>query len=317
MPKRVDQNAFDDFLNDVGDEALDQSANEVVTSVTARKQDNQILIVPIDQIDDYPNNPLKVKDDLNMQKLMASIAKRGINAESVVVRQKPNGRYELLAGHRRKFALLKLGIDKIRAEVRNVDDEEAEEIVLNSNMQHRDQWDPSEKIEQIYRLYVHRKKKAGRKKQGAGEEVGATEDILADEVKMSHSNLSIYIKLHDLSDVFKQALDTKDLNKNTAYQISFLDHDSQTLVLIAVKGDYSILSLDRAKEIRKAYELNKLDEEKLQKILGSEAKEKEEEKEAKIWKQIQKELPRKMSKPQAYSFLLDVLKKAKKEGLIQ
>ena len=315
MPKKIDQNAALEFLNEE-DESLDQSANDVVSSVTKRNIENQVSLLPIDQVDDYPNNPMKVKDDDDMKRLMASIEKSGgINTESVIVRQKPNGRFELLAGHRRKFALIHLNRNLIRAEIRNVDDEEAEEIVIDSNMQHRTSLEESEIIRQLYRLYELRRKRAGRKKQGSEEEVGSTKNIIADEIKMSPSKIQMYIKLHDLSKEYIQAIDQKEITKNAAYHIAFLDPESQNLVLDTA-GDFSVITLDKAKEIHKAYEKKELNQKKIINIFGKESKADNSDKTSEIWRQIEKELPKKMSKANAYKYILDVLRKAKAQNLI-
>lgn len=103
----------------------------------------KIYDIPIDQIDDFPEHPFKVRDDEDMENLVESIRERGVITPATV-RQKDNGRYELISGHRRKRACEKIGLESIRCEVVELTKEEATILMVESNFQ-RSEILPSEK----------------------------------------------------------------------------------------------------------------------------------------------------------------------------
>ena len=128
------------------------------SSPNAETKQEKVLFVPLSSIDDFPDHPFQVKNDAEMQKLMTSIQIEGV-LSPLIVRQKENGRYELISGHRRKYACQSLNLKQVPVIVRNFSREEAVIAMVDSNLQ-RERILPSEKA------YAYRMKMEAMKHQG-------------------------------------------------------------------------------------------------------------------------------------------------------
>ena len=117
------------------------------SSPNAETKQEKVLFVPLTSIDDFPDHPFQVKDDEEMQKLMTSIQIEGV-LSPLIVRQKENGRYELISGHRRKYACQSLNLEQVPVIVRDFSREEAVIAMVDSNLQ-RERILPSEKSTRI------------------------------------------------------------------------------------------------------------------------------------------------------------------------
>lgn len=124
----------------------------------AETKQETVLFVPLSTIDDFPDHPFQVKDDAEMQKLLASIQQEGV-LTPLTVRQKENGRYELISGHCRKYACQSLNLEQVPVIVRDFSREEAVMAMVDSNLQ-RERILPSEKA------YAYRMKMEAMKHQG-------------------------------------------------------------------------------------------------------------------------------------------------------
>ena len=159
---------------------------------------DKILDIPIKDIDDFPDHPYKIRDDEDMEALVESIGERGVITPALV-RKKEDGRYELIAGHRRKRAIEILGLDKLRCEVKDVTPEEATILMVESNFQRSDIL-PSEKAFAYKMRYDAMKKDIGRPSKktvpvGQVYEEGATREILSSYSKDSSTQIQRYIRL--------------------------------------------------------------------------------------------------------------------------
>lgn len=118
------------------------------------------VIIPIDQITDFPNHPYKVKNDEKMQSMVQSVKEMGV-IYPVIVRKKDNGKYEMISGHRRKMASVLAGKKKIKCIVKNLTDDEATILMVDSNIQ-MEEILPSEKA-YSYKMKLDAIKHQGRK----------------------------------------------------------------------------------------------------------------------------------------------------------
>ena len=127
------------------------------------------VIIPIDQITDFPNHPYKVKNDEKMQSMVQSVKEMGV-IYPVIVRKKDNGKYEMISGHRRKMASVLAGKKKIKCIVKNLTDDEATILMVDSNIQ-REEILPSEKA-YSYKMKLDAIKHQGRKIEETSNQLG-------------------------------------------------------------------------------------------------------------------------------------------------
>jgi len=171
----------------------------------AERQENKlprIHDIPLILIDDFPDHPFQVRMDEDMQQLVESITERGI-LTPITLREKENGRYEIVSGHRRKKACEIAGLSTVRAEIRNMSRDEAIIYMVESNFQ-RSQILPSEKAFSYKMRLEAMKRQAGRPSKENGGPVGhnfvgrKSRDILAEETTDSARQVQRYIRLTEL-----------------------------------------------------------------------------------------------------------------------
>lgn len=162
----------------------------------------KIYDIPLSEIDDFPDHPFKVKLDEDMDQLVASVKERGI-ITPVTLRQKEDGRYELVSGHRRKKACELAGLDSIKAEVKELTKDEAIILMVESNLQ-RSTILPSEKAFSYKMRLEAMKRQAGRPAKDNYSPVGnnslgtKSSDEMADQVGESKNTIFRYIRLTEL-----------------------------------------------------------------------------------------------------------------------
>ncbi len=186
--------------------------------------------IPIGFIDDFPNHPFKVMDDEEMYDLVQSIKEYGL-ITPVVVRQKKDGRYELISGHRRKKACIYAGFEEIRAEVIELDDDEATLYMIDANLQ-RTKILPSEKA------FAYKMQLEAMKRQGARTDLTSvpmaqklkgktSRDILGEMVGESQDNVRRYIRLTNLAPELLEIVDNESMALRPAVEISYLPYKLQ------------------------------------------------------------------------------------------
>ena len=137
------------------------SLDDLFTTQEQRDAEDYVIPIPLEQIDDFPNHPYKVRDDDKMKELSESIKTYGVS-QPVIVRKKEDGRYEMISGHRRKFASQLAGKKDIMAIVKDLTDEEATILMVDSNENQREEILPSEKAFAYKMKMEAMKKQAGR-----------------------------------------------------------------------------------------------------------------------------------------------------------
>ena len=208
------------------------SAKGLLTSVdslftTQAERDDAKLTrveeIPIDLIDDFPNHPYKVRMDDSMARLIESVSEHGV-LEPALVRPKPDGRYEMVAGHRRKEASIHAQIPVMRCIVQDMTDDQAVIIMVDSNL-HREEILPSEKAF-AYRMKLEAMKRQGQRTDLTCAPVGhklanpKARDILATEAGESKSQVQRYIRLTYLIPPLLELVDNSVLKEKGTMQIA-------------------------------------------------------------------------------------------------
>ena len=197
---------------------------------------NQVQQIPLDEIDSFPNHPFKVRDDEDMEQLVESIREKGVLTPATV-RQKPDGRYELISGHRRKHACERAGLKELPALIVKMDDDEAVIRMVDANLQ-REHILPSEKA------FAYKAKLDAMKRQGkrtdltsvqvapklAAEQIAETDGTSKDTVKR-------YIRLTYLIPELLQKVDEEKLPFMTGVTLSYLRTAEQEALLKIMDGN--------------------------------------------------------------------------------
>ena len=208
------------------------SAKGLLTSVdslftTQAERDDAKLTrveeIPIDLIDDFPNHPYKVRMDDSMARLIESVGEHGV-LEPALVRPKSDGRYEMVAGHRRKEASIHAQIPVMRCIVQDMTDDQAVIIMVDSNL-HREEILPSEKAF-AYRMKLEAMKRQGKRTDLTSDPVGQklrgrySVEVLAEEAAESKSQVQRYIRLTYLIPSLLELVDNSVLKEKGTMQIA-------------------------------------------------------------------------------------------------
>ena len=239
-----------------------------------QRQENKlpkIYDIPISEIDDFPEHPFKVRDDEDMDNLIESIRVRGVITPATV-RKKPDGRYEMVSGHRRKRACEKLGMETLRCEVVEMSREEATIIMVESNFQ-RSTILPSEKA-YAYKLRLDAMNRQGQRSDltsgpvGQKSETVNSRDELAENVIDSARQIQRYIRLTNLVPELLEFVDEGKIKMRPAVELSYLDEETQRDVVDRIDETGAFPSHDQALRIRKACEAGQIDYEGVMEIMA-------------------------------------------------
>ena len=235
---------------------------------------SKIRDIPLTEIDDFPDHPFKVRDDEDIAQLTESIKERGVITPATV-RQKEDGRYELISGHRRKRACELAGFDTLRCEVVDLNRDEATILMVESNYQ-RSQILPSEKAYAYKMRLEAMKRQAGRPSKengvpvGHDSLVGKSRELLAAEGQDSNTQIQRYIRLTNLVPELLEYVDEGRIKMRPAVELSFLDEDSQRDVVDEIDLNDATPSHDQTIRMRKFFEEGKLTTEAIQAIMSEE-----------------------------------------------
>ena len=235
---------------------------------------SKIRDIPLTEIDDFPDHPFKVRDDEDMAQLIESIKERGIITPATV-RQKEDGRYELISGHRRKRACELAGFDTLRCEVVELNRDEATILMVESNYQ-RSQILPSEKAFAYKMRSEAMKRQAGRPSKDNSSPVGIdlrgkqSLDLMSEECGDSRNQIHRYICLTKLVPELLDYVDEGRIKMRPAVELSYLDEDSQRDVVDEIDLNDATPSHDQTIRMRKFFEEGKLTTEAVQAIMSEE-----------------------------------------------
>ena len=234
----------------------------------------RIQDIPIAEIDDFPNHPFHVDIDDAMREMAESVKRFGILSPAVV-RQKEDGRYELISGHRRKKACELAGIDKMPVIVRNMDRDEAIIFMVDSNLQ-RERLLPSEKAFSYKMRLEAMKRKAGRPTLNNYSPVGnnlqekPSSQELADIAGESKNQIFRYIRLTELIPDLLQIVDDGKIAFRPAVELSYLTKEEQASLHEAMESEDCTPSLAQAIKIKKFSQEGRLSDDVILSILSEE-----------------------------------------------
>lgn len=222
------------------------------------KGQETVCTVPISLIDDFAEHPFQVRDDEDMERLIQSIDNNGVL--NPVILRKNGERYELIAGHRRKHACLRLGISGIPAIVRELSRDEAVVEMVDSNLQ-REHILPSEKAYAYKMKMDAMKRKAGRPKENSTPMVSnlRTDEIIGEESGESREQVRRYIRLTELIPELLTMVDEEKIAFRPAVELSYLTRDEQTDLLETIESEDCTPSLAQAIRMKNLSKVGKLD----------------------------------------------------------
>ena len=228
----------------------------------------KIRDIPIEQIDDFPDHPYKVRDDEDMMQLVTSIRERGVITPATV-RQKEDGRYELISGHRRKRASEIAGFGTLRCEVVELDRDEATILMVESNLQ-RSQILPSEKAFAYKMRLEAMKRKAGRPSKDNLVPVGQnySREQLSEQTGESQTQIQRIIRLTELVPELLEFVDEGKIKMRPAVELSYLNEECQRDVVDEIDINDCTPSHDQTIRMRKMFEEGKLTPEAIQAIMS-------------------------------------------------
>ena len=235
---------------------------------------SKIRDIPLEEIDDFPDHPFQVREDEDMFQLVESIKERGVITPATV-RQKEDGRYELISGHRRKRACELAGFETLRCEVVDLDRDEATILMVESNFQ-RSQILPSEKAHAYKMRLDAMKRQAGRPSKENGATVlphlqgKKSREILAAESGESHEQIRKYIRLTNLVPELLEFVDEGRIKMRPAVGLSYLNEDCQRDLVDEIDLNDCTPSHDQAIRMRKFFEEGKLTTEAISAIMSEE-----------------------------------------------
>lgn len=235
---------------------------------------SKIRDIPLELIDDFPDHPFKVRDDEDMIQLVESVKERGVITPATV-RQKEDGRYELISGHRRKRACELAGFEALRCEVVDLDRDAATVLMVESNYQ-RSQILPSEKAFAYKMRLEAMNRQAGRPRKENPTPVVSdldgqrTNEILGNEVGESREQIRRYIRLTNLVPELLDLVDEGKIKMRPAVELSYLDEDSQRAVVDEIDLNQCTPSHDQTIRMRKFFTEGKLTPEVVSAIMSEE-----------------------------------------------
>ena len=233
-----------------------KGADDIFSTEESRQeqQREQVQQIPIGELFPFKDHPFKVLDDESMQRTVESVEQYGV-LSPLIARPRPEGGYEIISGHRRQHAAQLAGLDTLPVIVRNMDDDAAVLLMVDSNLQ-RENILPSE------RAFAYKMKLEALKNQGARSDLtcgqfghklnGAkARDIVADESGDNARNVQRFIRLTSLIPELLDMVDEKKIAFNPAVELSYLDESQQRDFLEAMNDTQNAPSLSQAQRLKK------------------------------------------------------------------
>ncbi len=229
----------------------------------------KIRDIPLDLIDDFPDHPFHVRDDEDMVQLVDSIKANGVLTPAVL-RQKKDGRYEIVSGHRRKRACELAGLTTLRSEIKDLTRDEAIVYMVESNFQ-RTTILPSEKAF-AYKMRLEAIKRQGQRTDLTSRPVGTKLSVskIASDAGDSERQIHRYIRLTNLVPELLDLVDEGRMKMRPAVELSYLDEDRQRDVALQIDINDCTPSHDQTIRMRKMFESGKLTTEAVEAIMSEE-----------------------------------------------
>ena len=229
-----------------------KGADDIFSTEESRQeqQREQVQQIPIGELFPFKNHPFKVLDDESMQRTVESVEQYGV-LSPLIARPRPEGGYEIISGHRRQHAAQLAGLDALPVIVRQMDDDAAVLLMVDSNLQ-RENILPSE------RAFAYKMKLEALKNQGARSDLTSVQvapklstEKIGEEVGMSKDNVKRYIRLTNLVPELLDMVDEKKIAFNPAVELSHLDTNQQRDFLEAMNDTQNAPSLSQAQRLKR------------------------------------------------------------------
>ena len=236
------------------------------------EQREQVQQIPIDELHPFTNHPFKVLDDEAMTQTVESIKLLGVT-NPLIVRPRPEGGYEIISGHRRQHAAQLAGLDTLPVIVRQMDDDAAVLLMVDSNLQ-RESILPSEKAF-AYKMKLEALKNQGARSDLTSSQLGTklrADEKVAKDSGDSRNQVQRYIRLTNLVPELLAMVDEKKISFNPAVELSYLDESQQREFLEAMDGTQNAPSVSQAQQLKKMAQCGEFTYEKAFDILGQEKK---------------------------------------------
>ena len=251
--------------------------DDLFTTQAQREEErlSKIRDIPLELIDDFPDHPFKVRDDEDMMQLVESVKERGVITPATV-RQKEDGRYELVSGHRRKRACELAGFETLRSEIVDLNRDEATILMVESNFQ-RSEILPSEKAF-AYKMRLEAMKRQGQRtdltstplvEKLAGKDALSVSRI-GEEVGESREQIRRYIRLTNLVPELLEFVDEGRIKMRPAVELSYLDEDCQRDVVDEIDLNDATPSHDQTIRMRKLFNEGNLTTEAIHAVMSEE-----------------------------------------------
>lgn len=237
------------------------------------EQLSKIRDIPLELIDDFPDHPFKVRDDEDMMQLVESVKERGVITPATV-RQKEDGRYELVSGHRRKRACELAGFETLRSEIVDLSRDEATILMVESNFQ-RSEILPSEKAF-AYKMRLEALSRQGKRTDLTSNPLGRKSDgketaqIIGEQSGDSQTQVRRYIRLTNLVPELLEFVDEGRIKMRPAVELSYLDEDCQRDVVDEIDLNDATPSHDQTIRMRKLFNEGNLTTEAIHAVMSEE-----------------------------------------------
>ena len=251
-----------------------KGADDIFSTEESRQeqQREQVQQIPIGELFPFKNHPFKVLDDESMQRTVESVEQYGV-LSPLIARPRPEGSYEIISGHRRQHAAQLAGLDTLPVIVRNMDDDAAVLLMVDSNLQ-REHILPSE------RAFAYKMKLDAIKNQGARSDLTSpqvaskfrSDDEVAKGQGISGDTVRRFIRLTNLIPELLDMVDNKTVSFNPAVELSYLSPEQQQEVIRAMDDTQNFPSVSQAKRIKKLAQDGTFTTETVVAIMGEEKK---------------------------------------------
>ena len=261
------------FGINIGRNALD----DLFKTDESRKAE-EIIPMQLSELKPFTEQPFKVLDNEDMDELVESVKVNGV-LSPIVVRPHPEGGYEILSGHRRARACELAGITEVPVVVKNLDDDTAVILLVDSNLQ-REHILPSEKAFAYQMKLEAMKRKAGRPSKENSDQIGnqyegkKSVEIMAENSTDSRNQIQRFIRLTELIDPILEMVDNKEIAMNAAVELSYLGTKEQVEVKKAMESEDGPPSIEQAKKIRRFYDEGRLNPDVILSIMQEQKEEK-------------------------------------------
>ncbi len=253
------------------------SYDDIFSTEETREDEKRekVMDMPLSELHPFPDHPFQVRDDDSMKETVESIKEYGVLVPAIV-RPRADGGYELISGHRRKHACELAGLSTMPVIVRNLDDDAATIIMVDSNIQ-RENILPSERAK-AYKMKLEAIKHQGQRTDLTSVQVGQklqgkiSRDLLAENSPDSSTQIQRFIRLNELTPQLQQMVDDKKIAMTPAVELSYLKPEEQTLLLDTIESEQATPSLSQAQRLKNFSQEGHLNEDSMLAIMSEEKK---------------------------------------------